>query len=94
MGEKSETAGSKTSVMPRAFRLSARSRSDAVSNFGRARLTIRYLLSTLSPPLRRKSIVVSSASSASGATPSSGSRSHMAPLPSNRLENAEKWSLQ
>ena len=55
---------------------------------------MRYLLSALSPPLRRKSIAASSASSSSGATPSSGSRNHMAPLPSNRLETEEKRSLQ
>ena len=55
---------------------------------------MRYLLSALSPPLSRKSIVGSSASSSSGVTSSSGSRNHMAPLPSNRLETAEKRLLQ
>ena len=33
-------------------------------------------------------------SQSSGATPSSGSRNHMAPLPSSGLETAEKRSLQ
>ena len=50
-----------------------------------------YLLSALSGE-RKKSTALPSESSASGVTPSSGSRNHIVPLPSRYLPTAAKLS--
>ena len=90
-GEKSALPASNTSVTPSARSAPERSVSAETSNFGTERSMVIYLLSALSGE-RKKSTALPSESSASGVTPSSGSRNHIVPLPSRYLPTAAKLS--